>query len=178
MKLHLAILIVIAMPGCGGGSATPPPQSAWQTFKASDASFQIDFPGTPETWVTHFESPEYGSTTVQHVSATFSTMTYGVSYNDYPRVLSEKEAKTELDNTNTVPGLIESSEVKIGNTTAVQIVSKSWGVYQVALYFIHNSRRLYSIQIGGPQDPREDKATMDLFFDSFTLDETPTAPQK
>lgn len=126
--------------------------------------------------MTDFESPDYGTTTVQHVSATFSTMTYGVNYNDYPRKLSAKEAKAELDNTNTVPGLIESSEVKIGNTTAIQVVSNSWGVYQVALYFIHDSRRLYSLQIGGSQDPREDKATMDLFFDSFTLDETSTAP--
>ena len=105
-------------------------------------------------------------------------MTYGVSYNDYPRMLSETEEKTELDNTKTVPGLIESSKVKIGNTTAVQVVSNNWGLYQVGLYFIHDSRRLYSIQIGGPQDPREDKATVDLFFDSFTLDETPTGPQK
>ena len=168
-------LLLIGMIGCDQHTASVNGKVAikWEAYVSADKKFQIELPGAPEPWVTHFDSPNYGRTEVQHVSTVANETMFGVAYNDYPRPLSDEEVESELKLTYTLPGtgaeILETSKVKVANQPAIEVVAKTGPIISVARYFIADSQRLYSLQIGGQNDPRQDPESVERFFGSFQL---------
>ena len=168
-------LLLIGTIGCDQYTASVTAKVAikWEAYVSADKKFQIELPGAPEPWVTHFDSPNYGRTEVQHVSTVANETMFGVAYNDYPRPLSDEEVESELKLTYTLPGtgaeILETSKVKVANQPAIEVVAKTGPIISVARYFIADSQRLYSLQIGGQNDPRQDPESVERFFGSFQL---------
>ena len=193
MRLLLVVILATFTIGCGTEFTDPePPQNAapsadanWQAYNAKDKTFVVEFPGTPEPWETEFDSPDYGHTDVYHVSTEFDGAMYGVNFNDYPRLLTDAEATSELKNAYTMPDtgaeVLATTEIKMANIQAIEVVSKTGPVYMVGRFFISKGRRLYSLQVGSTRDLQQDRELVDRFFESFQLveaanpDSTPDA---
>lgn len=187
MRLLLVVFLATSVIGCGTESAGPePPQNTapsaaanWQAYNAKDKTFVIDFPSTPEPWETEFDSPDYGHTDVYHVSTEFDGAMYGVNFNEYPRVLTDAEAASELKNAYTLPGtgaeVLATTEIEMEKIQAIEVVSKTGPVYMIGRFFISDGRRLYSLQVGSARDLREDRRLVDRFFQSFQLVESADA---
>ena len=145
----------------------------WQAYKSKDQTFILEFPSAPELWETEFESPDYGHTDVYHVSTEFDEAMYIVTFSNYPRVLTDAEATSELKNAYTLPDtgaeVLATTETEMANIPAIEVISKTGPIYIVARYFISDASRLYSLQVGSVRDPREDGKLVDRFFQSFQL---------
>ncbi len=135
--------------------------------------FVVDFPSAPERWESEFDSPDYGHIDVYHVSTKFDGAMCGVNFNDYPRGLTDAEATSELKNVYTLPNtgaeVLATTEIKMANIQAIEVVSKAAPIYMVGCFFISDGRRLYSLQVGSTRDLREDRKLLDRFFQSFQL---------
>lgn len=175
MRILTFCLLLIGTIGCGQRATTVNSKAAiqWELYVSGDGKFQIELPGAPEPWVTHFDSPKYGRTDVQHVTTVANETMFGVTYNDYPRSLSDEEVQSELKLVYTLPGtgaeILETSEVKVATQPAIEVVAKTGTIISVARYFIDDAKRLYSLQIGGQNDPRQDPESVERFFESFQL---------
>jgi hypothetical protein len=181
MRLVFVSLLLAFVAGCNTESAdtgspknvASGPVANWQAYNSTDKTFVVEFPSTPEPWETEFDSPDYGHTDVYHVSTEFDGAMYGVNFNDYPRVLTDAEATSELKNAYTLPDtggeVLATTEIEMANIQAIEVVSKTGPVYMVGRFFISNGRRLYSLQVGSPRDLREDRKLVDRFFQSFQL---------
>ena len=149
-------------------------QSAeWRLYSPKDKDFQVDFPGLPELWETEFESPEHGHTEVHHASVQSNGIQFGVNYNDYPRDLTTSEVQAELKYTYSLPGtgakILATAEVEVAGVPAIEVITKTGPIYIVGRFFIYDARRMYSLQVGGMHDPRDERKTFDRFFDSFQI---------
>ena len=181
MRNILLILLLTRVIGCGADSPESSststsqlsPAAEWINYSADDESFRVEFPGTPESWTTDFTSPVYGKIEVYHVSVEPDEIMLGVNYNDYPRELEESEIETELKNAYALPDtgaeILETTEVKVSDVAAIEVVSKTGPIYMVGRYFITDTQRLYSLQSGSTRDPRQDRSVIDHFFKSFEL---------
>lgn len=154
-------------------SGDPSRVAKWQAYKSKDQTFILAFPSAPELWETEFESPDYGRTDAYHVSTAFDEAMYGVTFSDYPRVLTDAEATSELKNAYTLPDtgaeVLATTETEMANIPAIEVISKTGPIYIVARYFISDASRLYSLQVGSVRNPREDRKLVDQFFQSFQL---------
>ncbi len=141
----------------------------WEKFTSAYGSFEVLLPGTPETWQTEFESQAFGHTEVHHVSSVdYSGLTMcGVAYNDYPRELTDAEIEAELDHARTLPDVVSVHRLEVEGQPGIEVVTKQWPIHMVTRYVIHDRSRLYSMQIGSPQDPQNDQQKVDRFFNSF-----------
>ena len=186
MRIVLGAVVLLGAIGCGGGSShspesksakvpSPSQDPSWQEFSPKDKSFTVSLPGAPEIWppstldFADHGLPEHGKTEVQHAGVEFNGLLFGVNWHEYPWELTDAEVQSEVNSAVNLPGILASSEVQIGQTTGMQVVNKSGPIYMAARYFILQNR-LYSLQVGGPKDPRNvDQANVDRFFNSFTL---------
>ena len=181
MRLVSVAFLLAFIAGCSTESPdTGSPKSGassrvatWQAYKSKDQTFILEFPSAPELWETEFESPDYGRTDVYHVSTAFDEAMYGVNFSDYPRVLTDTEATSELKNAYTLPDtgaeVLATTETEMANIPAIEVISKTGPIYTVARYFIFDVSRLYSLQVGSVRNPREDRKLVDQFFQSFQL---------
>jgi hypothetical protein len=176
MRLVSVAFLLAFIAGCNTESpknGASSPVAKWQAYKSKDQTFIVEFPSTPEPWETEFESHDYGHTDVYHVSTEFDEAMYGVGINDYPRVLTDAEATSELKNAYTLPDtgaeVLATTEIEMANIPAIEVISKTGPIYVVGRFFISDARRLYSLQVGSVRDPREDRELVDRFFQSFQL---------
>ena len=95
---------------------------------------------------------------------------FDISYNDYPRALSDEEAEEELSHLKSVTGLMDFSEKKIAGLDCIQITTKNGPIYQVGRFVLVQNQRLYSFQTGSTMEPEQIRVHIEKFFDSVRID--------
>lgn len=157
-------------PSVALGNAPP---FKWREFRSDEGRFQVEFHSEPEPWDSKYESPKFGKVSVHHIGAQHGDTMLCVTYSDYPRELSQPEVQEELKHVHTLPGtgaeILETLNTNVGELPAIQSATKHGPVFMVQRHFIHNNRRLYSLQFGSARDPRHDQEKLDHFFNSFSL---------
>ena len=152
-------------------------QPDWQPHILGDGTFKLELPGPPKPWPTNFSWKEFEKIDVQHVSNQSTGLLFKVSWNDYPRELTDKEVKEVVNDARSLGDdrceVLDMAEVTVADIPAVQVLTKvetAFGsIYNLSRYFMSHDQRLYSLAVGGARDPRQRQADVDRFFNSFQL---------
>lgn len=130
-------------------------------------------PGPVERWISSYEDESWGATKAHHFDSGGGVVTprRGVSYNDFPRRLTDAEVDVELAVAEQLQGILSREElITEDGQPAVDVLTWRWPLFIMARYVLHldeDGSRLYALTIGSPQDPRKHPEAVKRFQDSF-----------
>ena len=170
-------ILIIMISGC---SSEPPTdisadQILWQTYD-SQAAFRLRIPEKRKEWSNEFHSNEFGTIRIHHVQANSHGLEFRVNFNEFNQRLTEDQVRQELQNV-AIPSdgtlIHEQTTVSQPDCVGVEVVLQRGPNYTVGRYYIHKSKRLYSLLVTAPWDVRHQSDITSHFFDSFEVGEKP-----
>jgi tetratricopeptide (TPR) repeat protein len=165
---------------------TPIDYTQWKVAKPAEGDFEILLPGLPEVWQTETKNSADGRMDHRHFDAQLETGRFtvgdvttkvGVTYCDFPRMLSDAEIERELSleslgtqaGARTISYLPVSVDGYAGREVVTVRTKGQTAFYLYGRYTVVGRRRLYSVQCGSPKKLDLGEDGIDRFFSSFKV---------
>tara|TARA_B100001939_G_scaffold339039_1_gene345327 strand:+ start:270 stop:827 length:558 start_codon:yes stop_codon:yes gene_type:complete len=162
---------------CGCSNRPPEDLSAdsisWQEYDNA-AEFRLELPDETREWSNEFHWDGFGRIEVHHVMAKSHGLEFQLNFNDFNQPLADEAAQTELERI-AIPTdgtlIHDRKTVSRPGCIGIEVVIQRGPNFTAARYYMHESRRLYSLTVTAPWDVRDHTEIVSRFFDSFEVGE-------
>ena len=178
IECYLLLILCACLLGCSSStpSSTPPQATLkWAVYDPGDGKFTVDLPGKHELYHTEYHDKSLNlQLHVQHVFCDTGDLKFEISYQDFPRELTDDQIEAQLsggaDQISQEADQFSQERIEVQGHPAMETKTEIKGMQaqSVGRFVFVDKKRFYSMQVFSVKGkPPRDIA--DRFFDSFRL---------